>query len=264
MQASWERRGVCLRDQLFAALRMLVLVTSPFLTSISAAAQDKLKSEVVAQNGHSENVNSVAFSSDGRTALSASNDHTLKLWDVATGKLLRTFEGHTSQVVAVAISPDGHTALSGGDDETLLWDLSTGKLLRTLWGAALARQPSLSRLTAAWRCQGVSSIPNSDFGMCQRASCYALSVALRIPPSFRRTVGQCSREATRSNFGTCGLAELVRTFKGDFGEARSVAFSPDGRIAVSGDSNAMLLWDVATGKLLQTFVWRAGKTDLPR
>ena len=75
--------------------------------------------------GHSNVVNSVAFAPDGRTALSASNDGTVKLWEVATGKELRTFRGHSQAVNSVTFSPDGRTALSGGSDGTLkLWDLT--------------------------------------------------------------------------------------------------------------------------------------------
>jgi WD40 repeat protein len=52
-------------------------------------------------------------------------DQTLKLWDVATGKELRTFTGHSKQVLSVAFSPDGRTALSSSYDATLkLWDLT--------------------------------------------------------------------------------------------------------------------------------------------
>src|SRR5262249_51857729 len=78
--------------------------------------------------GHNSYVSSVAFSPDGRTALSGSNDKTLKLWEVATGIELRTFTGHSASVTSVAFSPDGRTALSGsgGNDGTLkLWDVAT-------------------------------------------------------------------------------------------------------------------------------------------
>jgi WD40 repeat protein len=66
------------------------------------------------------------FSPDGRTVLSAGNhDQTVKLWDVATGKELRSFTGHVGPVHAVAMSPDGRTALSGAYDRVLkLWDLT--------------------------------------------------------------------------------------------------------------------------------------------
>ena len=74
------------------------------------------------------------FSERAHAAL-GSDDKTLKLWDAATGKLLRTFEGHSSAVCSVALSPDGRTVLSGSDDKTLkLWDAATGKLLRTFEG----------------------------------------------------------------------------------------------------------------------------------
>jgi len=67
---------------------------------------------------------SVAFSPDGRTALASGSDRTFKLWEVFTGKELRTFEGHWDAVRSVAFSPDGRTALSGSADKTLrLWDL---------------------------------------------------------------------------------------------------------------------------------------------
>ncbi|MGO9984443.1 MAG: caspase family protein [Rhodomicrobium sp.] len=75
--------------------------------------------------GHTKGVESVAFSPDGRYALSGSQDQTLKMWDIASGRELRTFTGHTGSVLTVAFSPDGRYALSGGADKTLkLWDVS--------------------------------------------------------------------------------------------------------------------------------------------
>jgi WD40 repeat protein len=114
------------------AVLRLVLLASSFVACGIAMAQDRVKVEVVPQVGNSSWVHSVAFSPDGRTALSGSADHTLKLWDVATGKLVRTLEGHSDEVTSVAFSPDGRTVLSGSWDHTLkLWDAATGKLVRT-------------------------------------------------------------------------------------------------------------------------------------
>jgi WD40 repeat protein len=64
-------------------------------------------------------------------------DATLKLWDPASGQLLRTLEGHAKLIRAVAFSRDGARVLSGSWDKTLkLWDVATGQLVRTFEGHA--------------------------------------------------------------------------------------------------------------------------------
>ena len=96
------------------------------------------KPEVFVQLGHSDRVTSIAFSPDGKTFVSGSADNTLKLWDVSTGKEIRTFRGHSGDVTSVAFSPDGKIIISGSGglfDNTLkLWDVSTGKEIRTFKG----------------------------------------------------------------------------------------------------------------------------------
>jgi WD40 repeat protein len=80
-------------------------------------------------------VTSVAFSPDGRFAVSGSNDGTARVWDVAAGGEVCCFSGHRKKVNAVAFSPDGRRVLSAGDDKALrLWDAQTGEQLRALEG----------------------------------------------------------------------------------------------------------------------------------
>ena len=77
--------------------------------------------------GHTDEVNSVTFSLDGRSLVSGSDDKTVKLWDMQTGGTIRTFAGHTELVRSVSISVDGATIASGSFDETVrLWDTQTG------------------------------------------------------------------------------------------------------------------------------------------
>jgi hypothetical protein len=70
-------------------------------------------------------------------AIAAALGQDSKLWDLATGKELRTFTGHSDSVNNVAFAPDGRTALPGSEDKNLkLWDLATGWELRTFAGYA--------------------------------------------------------------------------------------------------------------------------------
>ena len=57
--------------------------------------------------GHTKSVWSVAWSPDGRCALSAAADDTVRLWEVESGRCLRVLEGHMDCVISVAWSPDG-------------------------------------------------------------------------------------------------------------------------------------------------------------
>src|SRR5438132_561343 len=87
-------------------------------------------------SGHQETVYGVALSGDGKQLLTASFDRTVKLWDVATAKELRTFggpAGHQGLVLGVAFAPDGQTFASCGADSTVkIWDVPLNKPLRDL------------------------------------------------------------------------------------------------------------------------------------
>ncbi|MGE3259065.1 MAG: WD40 repeat domain-containing protein, partial [Geobacter sp.] len=91
--------------------------------------------EVAPRLGHTDFVNAVVFSPDGRYILSGSNDTTMRLWEVTTGKEYRIFKGFPSFVLAVAISPDGRYVAGAGRDTIIaLWDVASGKHVKTLRG----------------------------------------------------------------------------------------------------------------------------------
>jgi len=74
----------------------------------------------------------VAVTADGKRAVSASGDQTLKVWDLETGRALRTLEGHSGYVWGVAVTADGKRAVSASYDKTLkVWDLESGLALAT-------------------------------------------------------------------------------------------------------------------------------------
>nr|MDZ7977164.1 serine/threonine protein kinase [Nostoc sp. DedQUE03] len=67
------------------------------------------------------------------TLYSSSGDKTIKIWDLSTGKPIKTLTGHTDTVSSVVYSPDGKTLASSSDDKTIkIWDVSTGKPIKTL------------------------------------------------------------------------------------------------------------------------------------
>ena len=85
--------------------------------------------------GHNGIVFSAEFSLDGTKVVSASDDKTLRLWNVATGECEQTLAGHSSTVWSAGFSPDGTKVVSASDDKTLrLWNVATGECEQTLAG----------------------------------------------------------------------------------------------------------------------------------
>ena len=85
--------------------------------------------------GHTGTVNCVAFSADGKRLSSASDDQTVKLWDVASGQEMLTLKGHTGKVTSVAFSTDGKRLASASYDKTVkVWDAMSGLETHKLQG----------------------------------------------------------------------------------------------------------------------------------
>ncbi len=85
--------------------------------------------------GTREVVCRAAFSPDGKLVVTASDDHTARLWEVASGQVLRVLPGHQGAVWHAAFSPDGKLVVTASGDKTArLWDVASGQMLRVLSG----------------------------------------------------------------------------------------------------------------------------------
>ena len=74
---------------------------------------------VATLRGHIGPVTSCAVTPDGRKVVSGSDDHTLKVWELASGCAVATLQGHTGWVGACAVTADGRHAISASKDKTL-------------------------------------------------------------------------------------------------------------------------------------------------
>lgn len=107
----------------------------PWLRPLTASLTPPGGALVRTFTGHTDYITAIAITSDGQTVISASNDNTLKVWDLTTNTLRHTLKGHTDRVLALAITPDGHFAVSASRDKTLkLWDVANGIEIKTLIG----------------------------------------------------------------------------------------------------------------------------------
>jgi WD40 repeat protein/tRNA A-37 threonylcarbamoyl transferase component Bud32 len=209
--------------------------------------------------GHTKGAGGVAFSPDGRYALSGAGDGTVRLWEVATGREVRQFSGHSGAVDDVAFSSDGRQALTASHDGTVrLWDVHTGKVIHVLIGHTGVHRVVFSpdgRRALSGGGEGTMRLWDLDSGREVRRFTGWCGVA--FSPDGRRAL---SGEGS----GHIGLWDVetgagVRQLLGHRAGVTSVVFLPGGRQALSCSHDQTLrLWDLASGEEIRVFSGHTG------
>ncbi|KAH8881388.1 WD40 repeat-like protein [Thozetella sp. PMI_491] len=200
--------------------------------------------------GHSKDVNAIAFSFDGKMLASASNDTTVRLWDTAIGTS-RELRGHNSYVYAIALSHDGKMLASASCDKIVrLWDTATGAS-RELQGhsgcvIAIAFSPDGKMLASASDDTTVR-LWNTTTGTSQELqghSDYVNAIAFSYDG---KILASASHDTTVRLWDTA-TGTSSQKLQGHSNQVSAITFSPNGKILASASHDTTVrLWDTATG-----------------
>ena len=217
-----------------------------------ATARDVSDIEITPQLGRGDKIRAAAFSPDSRNLASIGDDDTLTIWDVESGRQLRTFAEHNGSATAVGFSPSGRTVFSVGEYFHLsFWSAATGRPLRAMVDAAAFAPDGRSVLssdpydvTVLWDTEDDHDIFKLTDACHHAAAAFA--------PDGRIAALSCGD-------GTIQLWDMqtrkkLRTGFGRSSGAGWLAFSPDGKtILAEYEGEEVVLWDLVTERIIRVF-----------
>ena len=248
-------------SRILCRLAVLMLL---FPGVISCRAQTASSNNLPPPKKSSPGIFGLGFSRDGRTLVTGNFNGTVKLWDVATGRVLRTLDGHTDVVYKGVFSPDEKLLAScSRDGKIKLWEAATGRELRTLSGhtrpvKAVAFTPD-GKMLGSVSNDGTLRLWDVASGSELRRFVHTHShevddsVYSLIFISHGKMIAAGNGDGTIS-FWEVASGKETRVLKGHSNGVFCLALSSDGRSLASGsDDHPVILWDVATGNQMRTF-----------
>ena len=192
--------------------------------------------------GHTDMVYDCHFSPDGSFIVSASHDHTLKVWDAKTGQELLTLKGHKGSVSGCDVSPDGSFIVSASYDGTLkVWDAKDGGEILTI-----VAHPVSFKTAAEFEAEFEAESEVFTFAA-PKEWIYDCAYS----PDGRFIVSASADGTLKVWDATSGEERLTLT--GHSASVDTCAFSPDGSFIISASEDRTLkVWDAENGSVRLT------------
>jgi WD40 repeat protein/transcriptional regulator with XRE-family HTH domain len=222
--------------------------------------------------GHSVPPIDIAFSPDGKLAVTGGNDQKANVWDTTTGRILYTLSGHTQAIIGVAFSPDGtHVATASSDGTARIWDVMPAKEILFIpfanpeinWNGWLSYNADGTRILTDYT-DSNARIWDAVSGkeLMQLGGFTADTGAVQPSYSPDGKLVAAGNGDIKIFVWDAQTGEQRTTLVGFEGWARHTAFSPDGTRLASANSNdgtkaskivgTVTIWDLASAKVLLT------------